>query len=486
MREISADQVKKIIKQFNPHWKSGAIENEIRKFKKRRYFDLFFPLVTTKVKRAVVLMGPRRVGKTVLLWQTLQELLKKKNIKKKLLFLSLDAPLLSSFSLEELLDLYREIFSLKTLKGRVVIFDEIQYLKNWDIQLKVLVDNHPQTKFIASGSAAGALKRKGQESGAGRFTDFLLPPLTFFEYLELLGLSGSFFKFPKTGFSKTRKVKLKAKRIEGLNREFINYINYGGFPEAIFNKEIQKDPQRFIRSDIVDKVLLRDLPSLYGIRDTQELNRLFATLVYQTGNEISLEGLSRSSGVDKNTLKKYIEYLEAAFLIKTVKRVDFSSKRFKRENFFKVYLSNPSMYSAIYGSVPKEDTETLGSLVETAVFCQYPQPLYGNRVFYARGKGGKEEVDFVFLNERLKVFDALEVKWSDSHVYDPRKLKALVDFCHRNKLERGVTTTKRNLGIREIDNKTIAFIPAAYYCFLIGGFCIGGMISMPKDLYLLD
>ena len=163
MREISADQVKKIIKQFNPHWKSGAIENEIRKFKKRRYFDLFFPLVTTKVKRAVVLMGPRRVGKTVLLWQTLQELLKKKNIKKKLLFLSLDAPLLSSFSLEELLDLYREIFSLKTLKGRVVIFDEIQYLKNWDIQLKVLVDNHPQKKFIASGSAAGQVVVAGSE-----------------------------------------------------------------------------------------------------------------------------------------------------------------------------------------------------------------------------------------------------------------------------------------------------------------------------------
>ena len=481
MREISTDQVKKVIEQFNPHWKSGTIESEIRKFKKRRYFDLFFPLVTAKVKRAVVLMGPRRVGKTVLLWQTLQELLKKKNIKKKLLFLSLDAPLLSSFSLEELLDLYREIFSLKTLKGRVIIFDEIQYLKNWDIQLKVLVDNHPQTKFIASGSAAGALKRKSQESGAGRFTDFLLPPLTFFEYLELLGLSGSFYKISKAG-----KPGLKKGSIENLNREFINYINYGGFPEAIFNKEIQKDPQRFIRSDIIDKVLLRDLPSLYGIRDTQELNRLFATLAYQTGNEISLEGLSQSSGVDKNTLKKYIEYLETAFLIRTVKRVDFSGKRFKRENFFKVYLSNPSMYSAIYGSVPKEDTETLGSLVETAIFCQYHQPLFANRIFYARGKGGREEIDFVFMNERLKVFDALEVKWSDRHVSDHRKVKALVDFCHRNGLERGMTTTKRNSRDYKIENKTIFFIPAAWYCLRISWSLIAGMISKPKDLYLLD
>ncbi|MBS0351440.1 MAG: AAA family ATPase [Proteobacteria bacterium] len=65
-----------------------------------------------------------------------------------------------------------------------VFFDEIQYLKNWEVHLKNLVDVHRQVKFVASGSAA-ALRRKSQESGAGRFTDFILPPLTFAEYLRL-------------------------------------------------------------------------------------------------------------------------------------------------------------------------------------------------------------------------------------------------------------------------------------------------------------
>ena len=75
---------------------------------------------------------------------------------------------------------------------------------------------------------------------------------------------------------------------------------------------------RVIGADIVEKVLLRDLPSLYGIQDVQEFNALFTTLAYNTAEEVSLENLSRSSGATKPTLRRYLEYLEAAFLIKIV------------------------------------------------------------------------------------------------------------------------------------------------------------------------
>lgn len=95
-----------------------------------------------------------------------------------------------------------------------------------------------------------------------------------------------------------------------LNKHFIKYINFGGYPEVIFSEKIQENPGRYIRQDIVDKVLLRDLPSLYGISDTRELNSLFTTIAYNTREEFSLETLSRESQVNKNTLKKYIEYLE--------------------------------------------------------------------------------------------------------------------------------------------------------------------------------
>lgn len=93
-------------------------------------------------------------------------------------------------------------------------------------------------------------------------------------------------------------------------------MNFGGYPEAVFSETVRKNPRRYIKSDIIDKVLLRDLPSLYGIADVQELNSLFNTVAYNSAQEISVEDLSQSSGVSKPTIAKYLEYLEAAFLIK--------------------------------------------------------------------------------------------------------------------------------------------------------------------------
>ena len=68
-----------------------------------------------------------------------------------------------------------------------VFYDEIQYLKEWKVSLKSLVDTYLNVKFIASGSAAAELKKRSDESGAGRFSDFNLPPLTFYEYIHLKG-----------------------------------------------------------------------------------------------------------------------------------------------------------------------------------------------------------------------------------------------------------------------------------------------------------
>ena len=127
--------------------------------------------------------------------------------------------------------------------------------------------------------------------------------------------------------------------IMGLNEEFIRYLNFGGFPEAVFSERIQANPRRYIKSDIIDKVLLRDLPILYGITDIQELNSLFNTLAYNTGLEVSLAGLAQTSHVAKNTLIRYVEYLEAAFLIKRVRRIDADARHFKRMTTFKLYLT---------------------------------------------------------------------------------------------------------------------------------------------------
>ena len=465
VRVISDDIIEKKLNTINPHWGRGAVDEEYSRLPRRKYFQLFYPLASNfKVRRAVVLMGPRRVGKTVMLFQTIGELISNGLKATSAAYMSLDEPLFYSMSLEVLCEKYCKATKEKSLDGKVIIFDEIQYLKNWDVQLKVLVDRHKHTKFLVSGSAAGALKRQSHESGAGRFTDFMLPPLTFCEYLELLDLAPKLLNQERANGKA-----VSSKNIESLNREFLNYLNYGGFPEAIMNPAIRANPAKFIQQDIIDKVLLRDLPSIYGIEDIQELNRLFKYLTYQTGNEISYEKLSQSSGVAKNTIKRYMEYLEAAYLIKIVTRVDETGKTFKRANFFKVYLTNPSMYAATYGLVDAEDNETLGGLVETAVFSQWMHdPGWMRNLYYAKLAKNRGEVDIVFVDESFKIQWCLEVKWSDAYFDKPGKLVSLKRFCEINSPKNVTVTTKTKSGEATIGKSKVSFKETAIVCFNIG------------------
>ena len=263
-----------------------------------------------------------------------------------------------------------------------------------------------------------------------------------------------------------------AKDIEKLNEQFIEYLNFGGYPEVIFSSQIQADPARFIKSDIIDKVLLRDLPSLYGIADIQELNYLFTTLALNTANEVSLGELSKNSGVAKNTIKKYIEYLETAFLIKVVHRVDHSAKRFRRANFFKVYLTNPSMRAALFSPL-KSDDDKMGALAETAIFSQWFHSE--TMLHYARWQNG--EVDIVMLGPKQKVEWAVEVKWSDRYCENPQELEGLISFCHQNRLKNVLVTSKTKMLTCKINGITVPFEPTSTYCYTLGYNIIHGKQS---------
>ncbi len=466
MLQISQKEVLNRFHFDNPWWETSAIENRFQDLPRRFYFKSFLKLVEQKsINRAVVLMGPRRVGKTVMVYHTINELLKQGASAKNILYVSLETPIYTGLSLEKIVNLFKEEFNHKRETELTIVFDEIQYLPQWEVHLKSLVDSYPNYKFIATGSAAAALKLKSKESGAGRFTDFLLPPLTFAEYL-------AFIKKVDNLIEVQLLFNYSTKKINELNDEFINYLNYGGYPEAVFSNLIQEDSSRYIKSDIIDKVLLRDLPSLYGINDVQELNKLFTTIAYNTGNEISLDGLSKSSGVSKNTIKKYLEYLEAAFLIKIVNRIDIKSKQFKRATYFKVYLSNPSMRAALFGPIT-HDHESMGALTETAIYSQWFHSEMIDSLHYARWKKG--EVDIVFINNIEQKPDwCAEVKWSDLACTDSRRIKALIEFSHTNKLTETMVTTKTISQTKTIDDIVVQFQPSAVYTYTIGANILKG------------
>ncbi|MBL4869930.1 MAG: ATP-binding protein [Robiginitomaculum sp.] len=415
MLEISENDLLNRMRRDNPWWETGIDKVLEKDFPKRDFFPAFYHLVRQRdIRRAVVLMGPRQVGKTVMAKQAVLELLKSGVEPNHILFASLDTPLLIGQPLEKLLRLYLDSFGDEE-SGGYIFFDEIQYLKDWEIHLKSLVDSYPEIKFVVTGSAAAVLKRKSQESGAGRFTDFILPPLTFREFVKFQNIGTTVLTAPP------------------LNDSFINYLTFGGYPEIVMSKSLRQNPDRYLKSDIIDKVLLRDLPSLYGITDVQEMYRLFASLVYNTGQEVSLESLSKNSGVSKVTLKKYIEYFEGAFLIRRLDRVDINAKKFKRARTFKIYVTNPSMYCALFGAMEQDDRR-FGALVETAVIAQMLQSLPNVECRYARWKTG--EIDFVIIDQRTqKPTYALEVKWSDRIKNNIREADNMVEFVKLHNLQ---------------------------------------------------
>jgi uncharacterized protein len=461
----SEEQILARLRFENPWWVSGEIEQFYADMTPRLYYNLFFPLVQeTKVRRAVVLMGPRRVGKTVLLYHSIRGLISEGINPLKIAFVSIETPIYNNLGLEQLFHLCRKATGQDDLNGWFIFFDEIQYLKDWEVHLKSLVDSYPYTKFIVSGSAAAALKLKSNESGAGRFTDFMLPPLTFNEFIHLKNLNNLIVQ---SGVERGgRKILVYETNNPGaLNKEFLEYINYGGYPEVIFSEQIKSDPGRYMRSDIVDKVLLRDLPSLYGIRDVQELNSLFTSIAYNSGGEISLEDLSKNSGVQKNTIKKYIDYLEAAFLIKVVHKVSNKPKHFQRATHFKIYLTNPSLRSALFAPIELTDP-FIGNMVETAIYAQWMHEE-NLSVYYA--KWSKGEVDMVEIDANTQSPRwALEIKWSNHFFEKPGDLKSLLPYLRDNNLKNALVTTIDIQGSKTIDDINLTYIPAAIYAYTIG------------------
>jgi len=468
--EYLKEQILARLRMDNPWWTTNAIDEYFQSMQRRLYLDLFYPLVTdTDLRRGILLMGPRRVGKTVMLYHTVQKLIESGVNAQKIIYISIETPIYNRISLEELFDLARiAVATPEDRSGFYVIYDEIQYLKDWEIHLKSVIDTFRNTKFIASGSAAAALKKKSQESGAGRFTDFILPPLTFNEYIHLKNLNA--LMYPSSIEWLGEKVdSFDTIDIRKLNEHFIHYINFGGYPEVVFSEKIQSNPGLYIRSDIIDKVLLRDLPSIYGISDVQELNSLFTVIAFHSGSEFSYDNLSKVSGVKKDTLRKYIEYLQAAFLIKIIHKTDVNAKKFQRATSFKIYLTNPSLRCALFQPIQSVD-EKMGDMVETTIFAQWIQRENAN-ICYANWKEGRGEgeVDIVGLSaSSQKPLWAVEVKWSDRYFEHSGELKSLLNFMENNQMEQAIVTSIEKKGLKQMRSVSLQFIPTAVYAYIVG------------------
>ena len=192
MITVTPEQLRDALNSENPWWNDlPGLSPRFQTLHQRDFLADFHDLVRSPaLRREVVLLGSRRVGKTYLIQHCIGRLLAEGIPGRRILYVAIDNPLCFDSSLVGLLDAFKAVTGTdwKT-ETCYVFFDEIQYLKDWEQHLKSLHDTGSASRFVVSGSAHAAIGRGSRESGAGRFTDFILPPLTFAEFLKFKGLA---------------------------------------------------------------------------------------------------------------------------------------------------------------------------------------------------------------------------------------------------------------------------------------------------------
>jgi predicted AAA+ superfamily ATPase len=462
METISENDILGRLTFDNPWW-SFTAETEIRfKHPPRR---ALFPVFARQVMKAgagevLVVAGPLRAGKTVLLRQMVAELIERGTPPANVCYAALTTP---SYTRATLADLFRLFFDRHRHAPKselYVFFDEAQYAKEWERELIDLAGAWPNARFVAAVSSAAPAISTGRAAGEGRLSVFVLPPLSFAEFLRFRESEQAIFG----GDAARAGTTVKPSAIRALNEEFHRYVNFGGFPEGVMAKPAGAPAPAFIRDGVSDRVLHKDLASLSGVNDPQELNRLFGILAKNTAREVSMEELAPAAGIAKNTLRKYLDYLEGAFLIRRLPRVDLAGKRFRRQVAFKVHLTQPCLYTALFGPVHADD-EQFPLLAETALVAQWLGADAVDNLAYASWKGGA--VDLVYMGPSSKRPErAFEIDWRDDYANGVKRPAMLDRFVQGTNPAAGAfILTRETARPAAIGGRAVALVPLALYAY---------------------
>lgn len=471
MAIISKEQILKVLSAYNPWWKTGTTNPSLTKtYKRFAFYEAMKKLEQTDIKRTVVLTGTRRVGKTTIQYQMIDALLKKGVNPQQIVFISLDHPMLKLSAFNEILDCYHE--NIYPNQDVYYFFDEIQYASDWDRWLKTIYDMQPETNIVATGSASPALIKGSSESGAGRWSVISVPTMSFYEYCELVGVETPDLKknlkissFLNLSRMEQTKIMLKLSEIQ---KHFSRYLQIGGFPElALANDDLTA--QQTMREDVVDKVLKRDLPSLYNIRNSTELERIFLYLCNVSSEIVSIEALAKElQGVSRPTVENYIKYLESANLIYQSWPVDMDGKKPLKASP-KIYIADAAIRNAVLmNSDILTDPTEMGKIVETAVYKHIAAFYYQKATSVGYYRGGRKEKEIDIVVEYPKVKNILiEVKYREKAPISNES--AICQLAKNASAAIIVTKTPTDYGVHDApDGTKLIRIPAYAFLYLLG------------------
>lgn len=468
---VERNGILRVLTAYNPWWKTGLVNPAFSKtYKRFAYYEAMKQLEDTEIRRSVVLTGARRVGKTTIQYQMIDALLKEGVPPQKILFVSMDHPMLKLAQFQDVLDVYHE--NICATQDVYYFFDEIQYAQEWDLWLKTIYDSQPETKVVATGSASPALVKGSTESGTGRWRAIPVPTLSFYEYCALIGiedldLPSSVRPTGMLGMSQQERSNLMVK-LSAIQNHFNRYLTVGGFPElALASNDFMA--QQIMREDVVDKVLKRDLPSLYGLRNPTELERIFLYLCNVSSNVVSIEAIAKElNGVSRPTVEKYIGYLESANLIYVSYPIDIKEKKVLKASP-KIYIADAAIRNAVLmdDNILADSTE-MGKVVETAVYKHIAAFYYqkATRVGYYRGGRANKEIDIVVDYPNIKKI-MIEVKYREEAPIPNDS--AICELCEEASAAIIVTKRSDDFGVHNAPNgRKLLRIPAFAFLYLLG------------------
>lgn len=471
MRITSKENILKVLTAYNPWWKTNVISPAFSKtYKRFAFYEAMKILNNEQIRRTVVLTGTRRVGKTTIQYQMIEELLNSGVSPQRIVFISMDHPMLKLSAFDEILECYHE--NICADKDVYYFFDEIQYAAEWDKWLKTIYDMQPETKVVATGSASPALIKGDRESGAGRWSVIQVPTMSFYEYCELLDVERPVLPedLRPTNLIRTSRQEFSEIMIKlsGVQKHFNRYLRVGGFPELaladddIFAKQV-------MREDVVDKVLKRDLPSLYKIRNATELERIFLYLCNVSSEIVSIDAIAKElNGVSRPTVENYISYLESANLIYLSWPVNMADKKVLKARP-KIYIADAAIRNAVLMDDNwLTDPVEMGKIAETAVYKHVAAFYYqkATSVGYFRGGKKDKEIDIVVEYPKIKSI-LIEVKYRDGAPISDND--AISELCEESSASIVVTKSPADYGIHHTKSGfEMLRIPAYAFLYLLG------------------
>ncbi len=389
------------------------------------------------VRKAWVLMGMRRSGKT---WVAYQEIRRRQGLglpKEANLYINFEDDRLAGFSLEDfqsILDVYFELYPQNIdQKDLFFCFDEIHVVHGWEKFIRRLIDTE-NMQICVTGSSAGMLSKELGTTLGGRAWPQEVFPYSFSEFL----------RFKKIDLSQA----LSSKQ-EALVRHLANeYLLYGGFPEAVLESKELHTP---LIQGYMDAVVLRDIVKRHAIVNADIIQRFLILILRQLAAPLSITNIHRtlkSQGlaVGKNSLFDYMQYFEDAYALLSVPFFSLSEK-IRQVNPKKVYAVDPGVITAY--SIKREFEKA--SRLENGVFMHLRRS-YTNICYYKTPQ--KKEIDFVIttpLGDLILVQACVEMSEPNTR---QRELSALFEACEEFHLKEGFIITEDHE--EEIQEKGIA------------------------------